>query len=108
LIVATLSLNTADAIEFKNILANVSPKDSPAILAQVGDWEIGANVESGVVVDAYGTDTHPLILTANDARKLAKWLTRAADSIDDAAHPKKKKRQRYEEDDDDQRYNFRT
>jgi hypothetical protein len=108
LTVATLSLNTADAIEFKNVLANVPPKDSPVILAQVGDWEIGSAVESGIVIDAYGTDTHPLILTANDARKLAKWLTRAADSIDAAAQPKKKKRPRYEEDDDDQQYNFRT
>lgn len=105
---ATLSLNTPDAIEFKNLIANVSPKDAPLVSAQVGDWEIGSKVETGIVIDAYGTDTHPAILTANDARKLAKWLNRAADLIDAPTQAKKKKRQHYEEDDDDQKYTFRS
>ncbi len=105
---ATLSLNTADAIEFKNLIANVPPKDAPVVSAQVGDWEIGAKIETGVVIDAYGTETHPAILTANDARKLAKWLNRAADAIDTPTQAKKKKRQHYEEDDDDQPYAFKN
>ncbi len=105
---ATLSLNTPDAIEFKNLLPSVAPADAPTILAQVGEWEIGAHVEAGVVIDSYGPADHPTILTANDARKLAKWLTRAADSIDTAQkQPKKKKRHHYEED-DDQTYNFKS
>ncbi len=105
---ATLSLNTADAIEFKNLLANVQPNDAPTILAQVGEWEIGQHIEAGIIIDAYGPTEHPPILSANDARKLAKWLTRAADSIDTAQRqPKKKKKQHYEEDDDEQTYHFK-
>ncbi len=104
---ATLSLNTADAIEFKNLIAGVAPKDAPVVSVQVGDWEIGSKIEAGIVIDAYGTDTHPAILTANDARKLAKWLNRAADTIDTPTQNKKKKRQHYEED-DDQPYTFRS
>lgn len=100
---ATISLNTADAIEFKNILpARPTKDDTPTVLAQVGEWEIGTAVETGILIDAYGPEDRPPILTANDARKLAKWLNRAADRLDEAqAQPKKKKRQHYRDDEDD-------
>lgn len=99
---ATLSLNTADAIEFKNIRPDVPANDAPVVLVQVGEWDMGKTAEAGVIVDAYGTDTYTPILTANDARKLAKWLNRAADILDNATNaPKKnKKRTHYEEDDE--------
>jgi hypothetical protein len=104
--VATLSLNTANEIEFKNLTANTAPTTAPTVLAQVGEWEVGNHVDAGVVIDTYGE--YPPMLTASDARKLAKWLVRAADSIDTAQNqPKKKKRQHYEEDDDEQTYNFK-
>lgn len=103
---ATLSLNTADAIEFKNMRPDISAHDAPVVLVQVGEWDMGKTAEAGVIVDAYGTDTYTPILTANDARKLAKWLNRAADILDNAANaPKKnKKRTHYEEDDEPYRF----
>lgn len=103
---ATLSLNTPEAIEFKNIHADLAPKDCPFIISQVGDWDCGGHVESGIVIDSAGTDVYPPILSANDARKLAKWLTRAADILDGAKEaPKKSKRRTHYEEDDDQ-YKF--
>lgn len=104
---ATLSLNTPDAIEFKNVHADIPTKDSPFVIAQLGDWECGNHVESGIVVDAMGTDAYPAILSAQDARKLAKWLTRAADALDGAkttAIKKNKRRPHYEEDDDQYKF----
>jgi hypothetical protein len=100
--VATLSLNTSDAIEFKNMRPDVPSNDAPVVLVQVGEWAMGKTAEAGIIVDAYGTDTYAPILTANDARKLAKWLNRAADTLDSAvsAPKKNKKRSHYEEDDE--------
>ena len=103
---ATLSLNTADAIEFKNIRPDVLSNDAPAVLVQVGEWDMGKTVEAGVIVDAYGTDTYAPILTANDARKLAKWLNRAADILDNAANAPKKSKKRAHYDEDDEPYKF--
>lgn len=104
---ATLHINTADTIEFKNIRPELQSKDYPFISAQLGDWEIAGKLEPGIVIDAIGTDDYPLLLSANDARKLAKWLTRAADTLDGttAPHKQNKKRTHYEEDDDNQ-YRF--
>lgn len=104
---ATLHINTADTIEFKNIRPALQAKDYPFISAQLGDWEIADKLEPGIVIDAVGTDKYPLILSANDARKLSKWLNRAADALDGTAAPSKqnKKRAHYEEDDNNQ-YKF--
>lgn len=104
---ATLHINTADTLEFKNIRPELQAKDYPFISAQLGDWEIAGKLEPGIVIDAAGTDDYPLLLSANDARKLAKWLTRAADVLDGATKPPKqnKKRTHYEEDEDNQ-YKF--
>jgi hypothetical protein len=44
------------------------------------------------------------MLTANDARKLSKWLARAADTLDGVKNSEKKHKQRHarhEEDDED-------
>ena len=97
---ATVVANTPDLIEFKNILAGIDPKESPTVIAQVGSWEADGHEESGVVIDVYGTQV-PL-LTSSDARKLAKWLNKAADELDGPKTSKKpgRKQRHYEEDDD--------
>jgi hypothetical protein len=98
--VATVVVNTPDLIEFKNILAGANPKESPTVTAQSGSWDAGGHSESGVVIDVYGSQA-PL-LTPSDARKLAKWLNKAADELDGPKASKKPgyKQRHYEEDDD--------
>lgn len=103
---ATLSLNTPDAIEFKNVRPNVPANDAPAVLAQVGEWDMGPTTESGIVIDAFGTDTYAPILSANDARKFAKWLNRAADMLDNTASAPKKNKKRTHYEEDDEPYSF--
>lgn len=97
---ATIAVNTSDNIQFVNA-ENGQAKDAPTLNVQAGDWQIGQHVEAGILVDVTGIDA-PL-LTANDARKLAKWLTRAADQLDGVKNSEKKRkpRQHYELDDDD-------
>ncbi len=103
---ATLSLNTPDAIEFKNMRPDVPANDAPVVLVQVGEWAMGKTTEAGVIVDAYGTDAYTPILTANDARKLAKWLNRAADILDNATSTPKKSKKRTHYEEDDEPYSF--
>lgn len=98
---ATLVENTPTSIQFVNADAG-STKDAPTLLVQAGDWDAGDHVESGVVFDTSGCQA-PMLTTA-DARKLAKWLTRAADIVEGVKHSDKKNKPRhvhYEEDDDD-------
>ncbi len=95
---ASIVENRADLIQY----VNGSGKDSPALIVQSGDWDIGDHVESGIVFDVFGDQ--PPILTSADARKLAKWLTRAADNLDGVKKSEKKHKQRhyYEQDDIDE------
>lgn len=96
---ATLVENTPSSIQFCN--AEQGIKNAPTLSVQAGDWEAGDHIEAGIVFDTFG-DQAPM-LTAADARKLAKWLTRAADIVEGVKHSDKKNktRHRYEEDDDD-------
>lgn len=106
---ANLRINTLYEIEFQNFRPNVPPKDLPYVVAQMGDWQIGSSTEAGIVIEAGGPDEYPPILSATDARKLAKWLNNAADALDGAnsGHSKKnKKRNYYEEDEDESNYKF--
>jgi hypothetical protein len=98
--VATVVVNTPDAIEFANISENAK-QNQPTLSVQVGEWEADNRVDVGVVVDTYGSQLP--ILTSNDARKLAKWLVRAADILDGVKNSAKKSRPRthYEVDDPD-------
>lgn len=94
---ATIVKNTPDHIEFKNI----TPSDSsPTLSVQAGDWETSAGGETGVVFDVFGDQ--PPLLSPNEARKLAKWLERAATALDGKKPDKKHKHHRsgYEDDDD--------
>lgn len=98
---ATLVENRPDSIQYVNA-AGVNVKDAPTLIVQSGDWQVGDHVEAGVVFDAFGEQ--PPILTAADARKLAKWLTRAADNLDGVKNSDKKSKHRhqhYEQDDID-------
>lgn len=97
---ATVALNTADNIQFVNFVAGVKA-DNPTLIVQSGDWQVENAVEAGIIFDVTGDQ--PPILNPNDARKLAKWLTRAADDLDGKKkHDKKSKpRHYYEEDEED-------
>lgn len=97
---ANISLNTPDAIEFKNVVIGTAANTYPSLLAQVGSWEVAGKLETGVALDSDGGP----VLSANDARKLAKWLNRAADALDGETSAQKKPAKRhhhYEEDDDE-------
>lgn len=101
---ATVVANTPDLIEFKNVLAGVDTKNCPTVTAQAGTWDAGGHSESGIVVDVYGEQA-PL-LTPADARKLAKWLNKAADELDGQRASKKpgQKQRHYDDEDDDNNY----
>lgn len=95
---ATVVVNTPDHIEFKNVSAAKNQTEAPTVSLQAGDWDAGEFTESGIIIDVYGAQL-PLLSSA-DARKLAKWLTKAADMLD-GCKPEKKRKNRYQEDDDD-------
>lgn len=96
---ATLVENNPTAIQFVNV--EQGTKNAPTLTVQAGDWDAGDHVESGIVFDTFGNQAP--MLTAADARKLAKWLQRAADDVEGVKHSDKKHKARhhYEEDDDD-------
>lgn len=102
---ATIALNSADTIQFVNI--SVRDKQSaPTMIMQAGDWQNDSGVETGITVDVTGDEVP--ILTADNARKLAKWLQRAADNLDGVkSAPKKRHKFTYEEDDNDDDFSRR-
>lgn len=98
---ATVVVNRPDHLEFKNIKTAANPDDSPTVSFQAGDWDADGYTEPGIVVDVFGAQL-PL-LAATDARRLAKWLNRAADLLDGGKPDKKQKhRPRPDYDDDEQ------
>jgi hypothetical protein len=99
--VATIALNDSNNIQFVN-LDSGTQQDAPTLAVSAGEWEAGNHIEPGIIFEVAG-DQAPL-LTPGDARKLAKWLTRAADMLEGTKHTEKKhkhKHHRYEEDDDE-------
>lgn len=99
---ASLTINNPNTIEFANLSPSV--KDSPTLNVQCGEWESSGSFVAGVVFDVLGARM-PL-LSAHDARKLAKWLNRAADTLDGVKNSGKKgkSRRHYEEADDVDEY----
>lgn len=92
---ATVTKNTADCLEFQNFL----PKDAPTLNVQAGDWQTGDDRhETGLVFDVFGAQ--PPLLSPDDARKLARWLERAA-ALLDGKKPEKKHKQKYKAADDE-------
>jgi hypothetical protein len=103
--VATITINTDAAIEFKALCQNTSADASPFVIVQVGNWDIDGKQTTGIIVDCSGPDDAPAVLTGDNARKLAKWLTRAADTLDASpGRSQKKKRSHYEQDDDEYKF----
>lgn len=99
---ATLVENRPDSIQYVNA-STTNTKDVPTLLIQAGDWQVDAHVEPGIVFEIFGDQ--PPILTSADARKLAKWLSRAADSLDGTKNSDKKSKHRhYQQDDDSDEY----
>lgn len=101
---ATVVVNQPDLIEFRNIVPT-SPSDSPALVVQAGTWqsETGGPEEAGIVFDI-GASAVPPLLNPTDARKLAKWLLRAADQLEGVGsnHKKKNNKRHWDEDDEDE------
>lgn len=102
---ATIVVNKPDHIEFKNVTTSEAVDNAPTVLAQAGNWEVAAGRgEAGVMFDVYGTAAP--ILTPADARKLAKWLNRAADELEGTRKKSNKNKQHwhYEDDADENTY----
>lgn len=95
---ATVIVNQADIIQLSNRTAGVNAKTAPTVVMQLGDWDAGDHVEYGILIDVSGHEAP--ILTAADARKLSKWLVRAADELDGSKKPNKNKKRARGEDDD--------
>lgn len=96
---ATVVVNKPDCIKFSNVSsADKTDADYPTVMLQTGQWDAGSYTETGIVVDVYGL--YLPILSPQDARKLAKWLTRAADELDGNKSVKRRK-PHYESDEDD-------
>ena len=95
---AAIRINSSDTIQFTNVRGKENPAD-PTLLVQAGDWAVGDHVEAGVVFDTMG-ESAPL-LTAANARKLSRWLLKAADWLD-GIKPTKKKSFRHDRDQDEE------
>lgn len=96
---ATVVVNKPDHIEFSNVSAAKSASEAPTVSFQAGEWDAESHTEAGIVVDVFGAQL-PLLSSA-DARKLAKWLVRAADELDGVKSDKKRKHRPRQEDDDE-------
>ena len=99
---ATVVVNNADLIEFRNIAPQSSAASAPTLVVQAGSWQAGDHDETGIVFDV-GGDEAPL-LTPVDARKLAKWLTKAADELEGVSADKKKNKSKRHWDEDDEEF----
>lgn len=96
---ATIVVNTPDHVEFKNLVVGQPPATVPTLVVQTGVWDMTAGgQEPGVIFDVTGAEI-PL-LTAADARKLSRWLARAADSLDGGSKKSDKGKRHYDSDDD--------
>jgi hypothetical protein len=97
--VARITVNLPENIVFEN---NDIVIDTPTLSLQLGIWGIDDNAsEAGVLFDVSGS-VLPL-LSGHDIRKLIKWLTAAADSIDGKRTDKKhKNRPHYREEEDNE------
>lgn len=101
---ATVVVNRPDLIEFRNIVPTAPASTSPTLVVQAGTWQAENSDETGIVFDVGGNEA-PLLNPA-DARKLAKWLTKAADELEGIGVEKKKHKSKrhWGEDDDDDEY----
>lgn len=99
---AIIVVNTSDTIEFHTNIPGAPTNPVPYVLFQLGTWELPARNESGVIIDTDGDQGFPPVLSATDARKLAKWLTKAADDLEGVSSKKNKKKHHFDDDEDDE------
>jgi len=96
--VAVIVSNSADEIVFRDTSFSKDPTIAPTLSVAVGEWGSSDAAETGILFEMTG-DAFPL-LTGSDARKLAKWLSDAADNLE-GVKPQKKTRGCYYEQDED-------
>lgn len=100
---ASIAKNTPQHIEF----VNMSAADAPTLQVQAGEWELNdSNVSTGVVFDVFGAQAP--ILSPDDARKLAKWLDRAAALLEGKKPDKRHKNKHRPEEDDEEYYSWQS
>jgi hypothetical protein len=93
--------NESDIFELKNEIVPGEGNDAPTLLLEAGKWKTERGNISGISVSVFG-DVSPLI-SPTEARKLAKWLQRAADELEGAENHKPRagtKPSHYEQDDE--------
>lgn len=97
---ANIVVNSLDMLQF--VEGSTLPTgETPTVIFQSGEWELDSGVGAGIVVDVLGPQA-PL-LSAENARKLSKWLLKAADALDGTKDNfRKKHRADYDDDSDDE------
>lgn len=92
-----------DFIRFSNKFFSSDEADPSALLVEFGSFQDpSAHLNAGFVFTAEG-DYSP-VLSAKDARKLSRWLEKAADTLEGISpqkKQKKKKRHQYSDDDEE-------
>lgn len=94
--------NELDIFELRNDIPVPEGEEQPTLLLESGTWNTRQGTISGISVSTFG-DVAPLV-SPTEARKLAKWLQRAADELegDDDRKPRPgSKRSHYELDEED-------
>lgn len=77
---SVITLHTPDTIEISNHCAFEDGQDPPSVLLHSSSWRIDGELRHGIAVEVFGHRA-PLI-SAPDARSLAKWLNEAADYLE--------------------------
>ena len=72
--------NEDDLFELRNDVPLEDGEDQPTVLVEAGTWKTHNGNTTGIAITTYG-DVAALV-SPNEARKLAKWLTRTADRLD--------------------------
>ena len=93
--------NEDDIFELRNDVPVAKGEDQPTVLVEAGTWKTDNGNTTGIAVTTYG-DIAALV-SPNEARKLAKWLMRAADKLEGDGRNKSRpgsKPSHYEQDDD--------
>jgi hypothetical protein len=93
--------NELAVFELRNAVTVKNGEDPPTLMVESGTWREPQGLISGVSVSTYG-DAAP-ILSPTEARKLAKWLNKAADELEGANNRKSKpgsKPSHYEQDEE--------
>lgn len=93
--------NEVDIFELRNDVPVPEGEERPTLLLESGTWNTKQGTISGISVSTFG-DVSPLV-SPTEARKLAKWLQRAAEELEgDARKPRPgSKRSHYDLDEED-------